>query len=175
MRRADRLFDIVQALRVAAKPMTAATLAGQLTRPDGWCRGNHEKGEATMSPDLKILVWTAVLAFAQSIIAALGAQLQIGVVPLAGNRENLPPVTGWAGRASRAHRNILESLPVFAVLVLVAQISGRANATTALGAELFFWARLIYVPVYTIGVPWLRSAVWIVSAAGMATILAQLL
>src|SRR5580698_9304933 len=30
MRRADRLFDIIQTLRVAAKPMTAATLAEQL-------------------------------------------------------------------------------------------------------------------------------------------------
>jgi uncharacterized MAPEG superfamily protein len=128
-----------------------------------------------MSPDLKMLVWTVVLAFAQSIIAALGAQSQVGLAALAGNRENLPPVIGWADRAAKAHRNMLESLPVFAVLVLVAQVAGRANATTALGAEVFFWARLIYVPVYAIGIPWVRTAVWIVSVVGMVMILAQLL
>jgi uncharacterized MAPEG superfamily protein len=128
-----------------------------------------------MSPDLKMLVWTAVLAFAQTMLAAFGAQSQIGLASLAGNRENLPPVTGWADRAARAHGNMMESLPIFAILVLVAQLSGRANATTAVGAELFFWARLLYAPIYTIGIPWVRTAVWGVSVVGMAIILAQLL
>jgi len=128
-----------------------------------------------MSPDLKMLVWTAVLAFAQTMLAAFGAQSQIGLASLAGNRENLPPVTGWADRAARAHGNMMESLPIFGILVLVAQLSGRANATTAVGAELFFWARLLYAPIYTIGIPWVRTAVWGVSVVGMAIILAQLL
>ena len=66
-----------------------------------------------MSPDLKMLVWTAVLAFAQTMLAAFGAQSQIGLASLAGNRENLPPVTGWADRAARAHGNMMESLPDF--------------------------------------------------------------
>jgi uncharacterized MAPEG superfamily protein len=59
--------------------------------------------------------------------------------------------------------------------VLVAQISGRSDATTAVGAEVFFWARLIYVPVYVIGIPWVRTAVFFVSLAGMAMILTRLL
>jgi uncharacterized MAPEG superfamily protein len=58
---------------------------------------------------------------------------------------------------------MLESLPIFAALVLVAQVADKANAMTALGAELFFWARLAYAPVYVIGVPGLRTALWGVS------------
>ncbi|MFO1117744.1 MAG: MAPEG family protein [Beijerinckiaceae bacterium] len=127
-----------------------------------------------MSIELKLLVWSCALALAQMVVAAIGAQLQVGLPPLAGNREGMPELTGFAGRAVRAHRNLLESLVLFAALVLVAQVSGKTNATTALGAQLFFWGRLAYAPVYWIGVPWLRTGVWAVSIAGLLMILVQL-
>lgn len=127
-----------------------------------------------MSPDLEMLVWSAVLALAQMLIAALGAQTQLGLPRLAGNREALPPLTGWAGRAQRAHLNLLESLVIFAIAVLVAEVSGRANETTTLGAMLFFWARLAYAIVYIAGIAWLRTAVWAVSVAGILLVLSQL-
>jgi uncharacterized MAPEG superfamily protein len=128
-----------------------------------------------MSPDLKFLVWTVLLTLAQSVIAVLGAMLQVGLPALAGNRENLPAFTGWADRAARAHRNMLESLVLFAALVLDAQVAGKANGTTAMGSQLFFWARLVYVPVYLIGIPWARTGVWGISVVGMVMIISQLL
>jgi uncharacterized MAPEG superfamily protein len=128
-----------------------------------------------MTPDLMLLVWAVALTLVQTVIAALGAQMQVGLPALAGNRDSLPPIAGWAGRAARAHRNMLESLVLFAALVLVAHIAGKANATTTLGCELFFWARLIYVPVYLIGIPWVRTGAWAVSIAGLVLIFAQLL
>lgn len=127
-----------------------------------------------MSPDLTLLVWATALTLVQGVIAVLGAMLQVGLPALAGNRENLPPFTGWAGRAARAHRNMLENLVLFAALVLVAQVAGKANATTALGSEVFFWARLVYVPVYLIGIPWVRTGVWGVSVIGLVLIFLQL-
>jgi uncharacterized MAPEG superfamily protein len=128
-----------------------------------------------MSPDLTLLVWAAALTLAQAMIAALGAMLQVGLPALAGNRQNLPQIAGWADRAVRAHRNMLENLVLFAALVLVAQVAGKANATTALGAELFFWARLVYVAVYLIGIPWVRTGVWGVSVVGLLLIFRQLI
>lgn len=107
------------------------------------------------------------------VIAALGANAQVGLATLAGNRENLPPIEGWAGRAMRAHRNMVENLVLFAALVLVAQVSGKANATTALGAQIWFWARVVYVPVYLVGIPWLRTGVWAVSIIGLLLIFRQ--
>jgi uncharacterized MAPEG superfamily protein len=127
-----------------------------------------------MSIDLTLLVWAVALTLVQAIIAVMGAQMQVGLPALAGNREDLPAITGWAGRAARAHRNMLECLVLFAALVLVAQAAGKANATTALGSELFFWARLIYVPLYILGIPWARTAVWGVSVVGLVLIFAQL-
>jgi uncharacterized MAPEG superfamily protein len=109
------------------------------------------------------------------LIALLAAIAQVGFLPLIGNRENLPAIEGWAGRAQRAHRNMLESLVIFAALVLVAQLAGKTNGVTAFGAKLFFWSRLAYAPVYVIGIPWLRTGLWGVSFAGLLQILTQLL
>jgi len=123
-----------------------------------------------MSLEMKLLVWSAALAFVQVVIAVLGAQMQVGLPTLAGNRENMPVIAGWAGRADRAHRNMTANLLLFAILVLVAQIAGKLDATTALGAQLFFWARLAYAVVYLLGIPWLRTAVWAVSVVGLVMI-----
>jgi len=70
---------------------------------------------------------------------------------------------------------MLESLVIFAALVLVAQFAGKTSVATALGAQLFFWSRLAYAPVYVIGIRWLRTALWGFSFAGLLQILLQLL
>jgi uncharacterized MAPEG superfamily protein len=127
-----------------------------------------------MPVELQLLVWAGILALVQMIVAVMGAQSQVSLPVLAGNRDKMPPLTGWASRAQRAHLNMLESLVVFAIFVLVAHAMGRFNATTALGANLFFWGRLVYAAVYVIGVPWLRTLIWGVSVAGLVLILSQL-
>lgn len=127
-----------------------------------------------LSIELHLLVWSVALCVAQMVAAVAGATLQVGLSQLAGNREPLPELTGWAGRATRAHRNMLESLVLFAALVLVAQAAGVSNPMTVLGAQLFFWARLAHAVVYLVGIPWLRTGVWAVSIAGLVLIFLQL-
>jgi uncharacterized MAPEG superfamily protein len=127
-----------------------------------------------MKPELMWLAWAVALTFAQMLIAVSGATLQVGLPALAANREGLPPSTGWAGRAQRAHHNMLENLVLFAALVLIAVISNKTNATTVLGAQIFFWARLVYAGVYIAGIPWLRTLVWLVSVIGLVLIFCQL-
>ena len=128
-----------------------------------------------MKPEMMWLLWAVALTFAQMLVAVSGATLQVGLPALAGNREGLAPCTGWAGRAQRAHHNMLENLVLFAALVLIAVFSGKTNAMTLLGAQLFFWARLVYAFVYLAGIPWLRTLVWLVSLAGLVIIFSQLL
>ncbi|MBA3576477.1 MAG: MAPEG family protein [Sphingomonas sp.] len=122
-----------------------------------------------------MLVWAALLALVQMLVAVVGAQSQVSLPVLAGNRDRMPALTGWALRAQRAHINMLESLVVFAILVLVAQATGRLSPTTALGANLFFWSRLAYALIYVVGVPWLRTLVWAISFGGLLVILSELL
>jgi uncharacterized MAPEG superfamily protein len=127
-----------------------------------------------MPLELKLLVWSVGLTIAQMLLAVTGAIFQFGLPALAGNREDLPRASGWAGRAARAHHNMLENLVLFAVLVVAASVMERMNAMTALGAQLFFWGRLVYAPIYIIGVPWLRTTAFLTSMAGLVLIFAQL-
>ncbi len=127
-----------------------------------------------MTIELKMLLWSVVLTFVQVLVASMGANQQAGLATLAGNREDMPELTSWAGRAQRAHRNMLENLPLFIALVLIAQLANRTNAMTALGAELFFWARLAQAVLYIAGVPWLRTLAWLVSVVGLILIFLQL-
>jgi len=128
-----------------------------------------------MSPALTLLLWSVALTFIQMLIAVSGATLQVGLPKLAGNRHDVPRLTGWAGRAQRAHYNMLENMVLFAVLVLTAELTDKDNAMIRLGAQLFFWGRLAYAIIFIAGIPWARTAVWGVSVAGMIMIFVQLL
>jgi uncharacterized MAPEG superfamily protein len=132
-------------------------------------------GEGSMSMEMKLLIWSAALAFIQMLVAVSGAFLQVGLPKLAGNREDMPAITGWAGRADRAFRNMMHALIWFAVLVLAAQIANKLDAATTLGAQLFFWGRVAYAVVYLIGVPWVRTGVWAVSVVGLIMIFTRLI
>ena len=128
-----------------------------------------------MKPELMLLAWAVVLTLVQMLVAATGAASQYGPMPLFGNREGLPALTGWAGRAQRAHRNMLENLVLFAALVLIAVVAQKTNDKTLLGAQLFVWARLAYAVIYLAGIPFLRTAAWLVSIIGLVIIFLQLL
>lgn len=128
-----------------------------------------------MSPDLTYLLFSTILCFVQVLVAATGANQAVGLQTLAGNREDLPAIGGWAGRAKRAHLNMIENLVLFAALVLIAAAAGKANATTAMGAMIFFWGRLAYAIIYVAGIAWLRTVAWFVSVIGMAIIAFELL
>ncbi len=127
-----------------------------------------------MSIDLKYLLLSTILCFGQVLVAAAAANQQVGLSTLAGNREGMAELSGFAGRARRAHHNMVENLVLFAALVLIAAVGGKANAMTDLGSAVFFWARLAYAVIYLIGIPWLRTLAWFVSVVGMAVIAIQL-
>jgi uncharacterized MAPEG superfamily protein len=127
-----------------------------------------------MTPELAYLVWSAALTFVLVLVAVSGATLQVGLPVLAENREGLPEFTGWAGRAQRAHRNMLENLILFAILVLVAHAVGVRNSMTLLGAQLFFWGRVAHAVIYVAGIPWARTGAWAVSVIGLLLIFLQL-
>jgi len=69
---------------------------------------------------------------------------------------------------------MLESLILFAILVLVAHVAGIRNAMTLLGAQLFFWGRVGHAVLYIAGIPWARTAAWLVSVIGLLLIFLQL-
>ncbi len=84
-----------------------------------------------------------------------------------------PPI--WAQRAKRAHSNMVETLPAFAVAVLVAEAVSPVAGFVASCAALFFYSRLVYALVYILGIPFLRTPVYLLSWGATLAILAQLL
>ena len=95
----------------------------------------------------------------------MGASTQVPLPLLAGNRETPIECTGWVGRAQRAHRNMLESLALFAILVLVAHVSGRSNEMTTLGAAIYFWGRVGHTAIYWLGINTIMGGIGVVVVA----------
>ena len=109
------------------------------------------------------------------LVAALLATLQRGLKWNAGNRDgSATPLSGVAARAARANANFLETFAFFAAAVIAVVVCGRANAHTALGTQVYFWARLGYLPVYLIGIPYLRTAIWATAFWGMLQVIETL-
>ena len=91
-----------------------------------------------------------------------------------GNRDNLKEATPMGGRAERAAKNSVEAAVFFVPLALVANAAGM-DAEVMLGAQIAFWARIAYVPIYIAGIKYLRSLVWIVGVVGYGMMVAAML
>ena len=126
-----------------------------------------------MTTPLLYLAWTLVLGFAQVGAAALAKRTQEPPMWGAGARdEGEPRYTGLAARLMRAQSNLFETLPLFAGAVLLAHVTGHEGSLAGWGAALYFWGRLVYVPLYAAGTPYIRTLVWTVAAVGLGLVLA---
>ena len=86
---------------------------------------------------------------------------------IVGNRDNQPEMSIVAARLNRAKNNMLEALPIFLPLALLALVKGGDTSKVAHAASVFLIARVVYVPAYVSGIPMLRSLVWLVGVASL--------
>jgi uncharacterized MAPEG superfamily protein len=128
-----------------------------------------------MTVEIKMLAWSIALGIVYVLLArALTTQAR-GLTWNVGNRDaQAAHLSGAPGRAHRAARNFLETFPFFAAAALAVVLVKANSPHTALGAQVYFWARLLYLPVYVIGIPYLRSLVWGVSFWGILMVLEAL-
>ncbi|HEY2418826.1 MAG TPA: MAPEG family protein [Steroidobacteraceae bacterium] len=131
-----------------------------------------------MTTTLTLVIYMAILTFLTTLVASLirvkgwtfpGTRLALG------NRDNLPEATRFAGRAERTARNTFENFVLFAAIALVAHAAGATSPKVATGAEIFFWARVLYIPVYYAGIIYLRTAIWGVSIVGLVMMITAIL
>lgn len=129
-----------------------------------------------MTIELQLLGWTLVLALVQIMLPAHLRNRETGIGYNAGPRDDPgPPVGPLTGRMQRALRNLFETLPLFAAAILIAHVAGREGGLTHSGAWLYLIARIIYLPLYAAGVPYLRSLVWLGSLAGLLMVIVAIL
>src|SRR5262245_50314094 len=128
-----------------------------------------------MTIELTLLAFSIGLGFVHIVAASHSASLQRGYRWSASSRdEPVEPLHGVAGRLDRALKNYLETFPLFAAAVLAADAAGRHNSLTEWGAQLYFWGRVAYLPLYATGIPLVRSLVWNVATVGILLFLAAL-
>ncbi len=89
-------------------------------------------------------------------------------------RDN-PPHSLWAIRMMAAHDNAVENLVIFASLVLIAQLLDISNAITVWACIVYFWARLLHVVVYTLGVPYARTLAFTCGFLAQAAVAIEIL
>jgi uncharacterized MAPEG superfamily protein len=125
-----------------------------------------------MSFELAMLAASCVLCLIQIIAASHAASYQRGYRWTASSRDSeVPALTGVAGRLERALRNFLETFPVFVAAVFLVHVLDRGSILSEWGAALYFSGRLVYLPLYALGVPLVRSLVWNVAFVGIVLLL----
>jgi uncharacterized MAPEG superfamily protein len=124
------------------------------------------------SIEIQMLCWSIVLGLVQLLLATGPAVAQQGLGYHSHARDEAPPPLGMvAGRLARTFRNFMETFPFFAAAVLVIATLGRHDDLSSTGTQLYFWARLAYVPTYAAGIPYLRTLVWALSIIGLILVL----
>jgi uncharacterized MAPEG superfamily protein len=129
-----------------------------------------------MTLEMKMLAWSIVLGLVHIIASAVATTGQYGAKWNLGPRdEAMPRLEGVAGRLQRALVNFLETFPLFAAAVLMADAVNRHGALAVWGAQLYFWARVAYLPLYAFGVTGVRTFVWTIATVGIVLILIALI
>jgi uncharacterized MAPEG superfamily protein len=128
-----------------------------------------------MTTELLMLTLSVVLGFVHITVSAIATTAQYGSRwNLSARDASMPPLGLIAGRLQRASHNFLETFPLFAVAVLIADATNRHDSMAVWGSQIYFYARLIYLPIYAAGIPAVRTVVWSVSTLGIVMVLLAL-
>ena len=127
-----------------------------------------------MTTELTLLAWSLVLGLVHAVATGQVTTVQHGLRYGLSPRDEPRSLSGIGARIERAFANYMQTFPFFAAAVLLAHVTGRHGWLTVTGAELYFWARLIYVPLYAAGIPIARTLAFLVALAGIVMILVAL-
>lgn len=113
----------------------------------------------------------AVFGSAVILLILLGTQGTL--VPLnqgfgwgLGSRDGEPEYTALQGRTRRTVANHIEGMMLFVPLIMIVEFADLSSQLTIIGAGLYLAARVMFAPLYMLGVAYLRSVVWGVGLLG---------
>lgn len=126
-----------------------------------------------MTFELWILLAAALLGLVHMTAASFSFKAQVGNRYTVGARdENLQP-KGVAGRLHRAQQNFLETFAIFAVCVVAVHLSNAYGLLSYWGSIFYLVGRVLFLPLYAAGVPWLRTFSWKLATLGLVLVGAQ--
>ena len=119
---------------------------------------------------------SVALLFLHVLIQANLSTLDRGLAWNAGPRDKPREAKSvLAGRGERMSANFRETYPGFVALVLALAVAGDPSGWGHAGALTWFAARIVYIPLYLGGVPYIRSLAWGVAFIGLVTMFAGVL
>ena len=95
---------------------------------------------------------------------------RIGIKETCGYGEKNINIPQWATRAKLAHVNLIENLPLFAILIIVITFQDYNNQQTETGSMIFFYSRILHYFIYVFGVPYFRTLFFVASWIGLIII-----
>ena len=124
-----------------------------------------------MTVDLSCLLALALWSLVLNHTPAIGKIKAMGGEWAMSNRDEAPTsIAPWIGRADRAQRNHHDNLPMLAIVILIAHITGRHNSITAIASVVILVSRIGHSLSYIAGITQLRPLCYLVSLLGMFTI-----
>lgn len=125
-----------------------------------------------MAWELWALFAAMVLGLVHLTAASFTFKAQVGDAYTVGPRdEDLRPA-GVAGRLARAQQNFLETFAIFAAAVLMLVALGRTGQwLSEIGSGAYIAGRVLFLPLYAAGVPWLRTFSWNLATAGLVLVM----
>ena len=124
------------------------------------------------STEFTMLWASALLGIVYLLASVLASVAGRGMPRAMGARDDGWPEIGKVGaRLERAWRNFTETFPLFIAAILIeAQVTPDSDLAP-LGAQLYFWGRVVFLPLYAAGLPLVRTLAWTVSLAGIVLVL----
>lgn len=129
-----------------------------------------------MTVEMWALFGAMVLGLVHVSAASFALKAQAGNAYTVGPRDEHVPRLALAGRLDRAQRNFLETFPIFAAAVLMLEVLGRSGGwLSEAGALVYLAGRILFLPLYALGVVWLRTLSWNLATAGLVMVMIALL
>lgn len=121
------------------------------------------------SPFLPLVGLSVLLLVVHVMLQGMTATTEFGLEWNAGPRDgSREPHGRLSGRASRASANFRETYPAFLALAFGVIMAGDPAGLALTGAWIWLICRVIYIPLYLAGIPYIRTFVWLGSMLGLA-------
>ena len=122
-----------------------------------------------------ILAAYGLLVLLTILLQVVGSTGQLSMGYLMSSRDEPRGLTGMTARIDRALNNSVVAMALFAPAILLLVVLERTSETSLLAAQVFLIARIIYLPVYALGVPAIRTLAWLAGYAATAILYFQAL
>tara|TARA_R110000868_G_scaffold4419_5_gene27774 strand:- start:4463 stop:4852 length:390 start_codon:yes stop_codon:yes gene_type:complete len=127
-----------------------------------------------MSIELWCLFGAMVLGLVHMSAASFTFKAQVGNRYTVGARDEALQPVGVAARLDRAQRNFNETFPIFVAAVLMVVVLQKAGESSYWGSLIYLGGRILFLPLYAAGVPWLRTFSWNAATLGLVLVMAQI-